>query len=134
MFDEKEEFSITESELRFKGLERKFGAVNHDISSANVLSIPISHEGITDNKIFHQSITDVYEYFHNSELHNSYDIYADDEEFNELALHADDIWLGSFLVAGVIVPLLNIKTTSLGRGAGSRLRPLEPRGLLMLLI
>jgi len=30
--------------------------------------------------------------------------------------------------------LLNIKTTSLGRGAGSRLRPLEPRGLLMLLI
>ena len=102
--DDKELFEIRDSDVGFDTLEGVFGSIEHDVSSVDILAIPVGSEYSDSNRAFHNSIGDVYDYFVSESKDAQFDVYSDDGELEELMLHSDDWWLGSFLLTSVFIP------------------------------
>lgn len=104
ILDDKELFEIRDSDVSFDNLKGVFGSIEHDVSSVDILAIPVDSKYSESNRVFHNSIGDIYDYFVSESKDAKFDVYSDDGELEELMLHSDDWWLGSFLLTSVFIP------------------------------
>ncbi|MEQ8914843.1 MAG: hypothetical protein RIE03_21350 [Pseudomonadales bacterium] len=70
-----------------------------DLRCKDVIILP-SH-GSDD--AFYAGTLDTLDYL--NEHHLNSDVYATDEAYRELSLHAADLWLGTFFIANVAIPI-----------------------------
>lgn len=73
--------------------------LSDNINELGVLILP-SHE--TDDSFYHGSL-DTLDYLNDNGVKTN--IYANDDDYKELGLHAADIWLGTFFVKNFVIPV-----------------------------
>lgn len=100
-----EVFEVKESDLTFDSIKDRYGNISIDLKSANALAIPVEGHDEVSGKVFHAGVDNVYNFFKEKDSQVVFDIYADDDEVNELSLHAADFFLGSFIVSSLVAPL-----------------------------
>ncbi|MFC1580871.1 hypothetical protein ACFL4N_08165 [Thermodesulfobacteriota bacterium] len=100
LFEIKENFQVEDEALTFKEL---VSAAPEEIADAlkdkDVVILP-SH-GTKD--VFYSGSLDTLDYLNENKINT--DIYTTDEEYKELALHGDDIWLGTFFIKNFVIPI-----------------------------
>lgn len=96
----KEIFRVEESSVTLKNLIND--ASTNVASTLNEISVVIlpSH-GYDD--LFYSGTLDTLDFLNEKGIKT--DVYASDDEYKELSLHGADIWLGSFLISSVVVPI-----------------------------
>lgn len=96
----KERFDVSSSDITFEQLAKDAPEeLSNNINEIGVLILP-SHE--TDDSFYTGSL-DTLDYLNDKGL--KADIYANDEDYKELGLHAADIWLGTFFVKNIVIPI-----------------------------
>lgn len=96
----KERFEVSSSDVTFEQLAKVAPKeLSTNINKIGVLILP-SHE--TDDSFYTGSL-DTLDYLNEKGLKT--DIYANDEDYKELGLHAADIWLGTFFVKNIVIPI-----------------------------
>lgn len=96
----KERFDVSSSDITYEKLAKDAPEeLSNNINEIGVLILP-SHE--TDDSFYAGSL-DTLDYLNNKGL--KADIYANDEDYKELGLHAADIWLGTFFVKNIVIPI-----------------------------
>ncbi|AYC30977.1 hypothetical protein D3880_00615 [Pseudomonas cavernae] len=95
-----EKFQVREESLTLAGLLSKAPiSLAETIKNKSVVILP-SH-GTID--AFYAGSLDILDHLNNNEI--DADIYASDEDYKELSLHGADIWLGTFFITSVVVPI-----------------------------
>lgn len=90
---------VEETDLNFSTLKNEKPLIlNRDVS---VLILP----SVRQNDAFHTGTIDIFSYLQEELGENEVELFAFDEEYQELALHSKAHWLGVFLVAQVVVPI-----------------------------
>jgi hypothetical protein len=98
--DKQEIFSIKESSLTFEKLiENASLEIIPTLKEKNVVILP-SH-GHDD--VFYAGTLDTLDYLNENKLNT--DIYASDEQYKELSLHGAEIWLGTFIIQNIVIPI-----------------------------
>ncbi|MGI2049882.1 hypothetical protein [Shewanella oncorhynchi] len=96
----KEIFRVEESSVTLKKL---INDASKDVASTlnekSVVILP-SH-GYED--VYYAGTIDTFDFLNENGINT--DVYASDEEYKELSLHGADIWLGTFLISSVVVPI-----------------------------
>lgn len=96
---EKEYFEISASELTFESLSKLKPEIVR--SGVGILILPSS----PSHEAFYSGTLSLLDYMKGNSSSDVIDIFASDEEYKELAQHSADLWIGSFLVGSVFVPL-----------------------------
>ncbi|MEE1982754.1 hypothetical protein [Shewanella xiamenensis] len=100
IMNKNEIFIVQESSVTFKKLINDASIeVASTLNDKSVVILP-SH-GHDD--LYYAGTLDTLDYLNDNEVNT--DVYASDEEYKEIALHGADIWLGSFLISSVAVPI-----------------------------
>lgn len=100
IMDKQEVFSIKESNLTFEKLiENASLEIIPTLKEKNVVILP-SH-GHDD--VFYAGTLDTLDYLNENKLNT--DIYASDEQYKELGLHGAEIWLGTFIIQNIVIPV-----------------------------
>jgi len=95
-----ETFNIEESDLSFKKLvENAPLEIASTLKGKSVLILP-SH-GHED--VYYAGTLDTLDFLNENGIYT--DVYASDDEYRELGLHGAEIWLGTFIIQSVIVPI-----------------------------
>ncbi|MFC3203241.1 hypothetical protein ACFOEW_15625 [Alteromonas oceani] len=95
-----ERFDVSSSGITFEQLVTDAPEeLSNSINKTGVLILP-SHE--TEDSFYTGSL-DTLDYLNDNGLKT--DIYANDEDYKELGLHAADIWLGTFFVKNIVIPV-----------------------------
>ena len=98
--DIKEKFQVEDNELTFENLVNEVEEeIADDIKESDVVILP-SH-GTKD--AFYTGSLDILDYLNENKI-KTY-IYATDEKYKELGLHSDEIWLGTFFVKNIVIPI-----------------------------
>jgi len=96
----KQRFEVSASDVVFEQLAKDAPEeVLGNINELGVLILP-SHE--TEDSFYSGSL-DTLDYLNNNGV--KADIYANDDDYKELGLHAADIWLGTFFVKNFVIPI-----------------------------
>ncbi|WP_394221329.1 hypothetical protein [Alteromonas gracilis] len=96
----KERFDVSSSVITFEQLAKNAPSeLSENIDEVAVLILP-SHD--TDD-CFYSGSLDTLDYLNNNALKT--EVYANDDEYKELGLHAADIWLGTFFVKNIVIPV-----------------------------
>ncbi|HEX5277884.1 MAG TPA: hypothetical protein VFW42_09470 [Fluviicoccus sp.] len=99
MIKEKEWFEINPSELTLSSMS---GArPDLGLPETGILMLPSSPE----HGAFFSGTLEIRDYFREKNPEMPIHIFANDDEYKELALHSADFWIGTFLVGSVIVPI-----------------------------
>ncbi|WP_227429930.1 hypothetical protein [Psychrobacter sp. I-STPA6b] len=92
-------FEISDSTLTFDNIVSDASPdVINNLKQKDIVILP-SH-GTED--LYYVGSIDILDYFKNNNI--DIDIYATDEEYQEIALHSAEIWLGTFLLKNIIIP------------------------------
>lgn len=95
-----ERFDVSSSGITFEQLAKDAPEeLVNSINETGVFILP-SHE--TEDSFYTGSL-DTLDYLNDNGL--KADIYTNDEDYNELGLHAADIWLGTFFVKNIVIPV-----------------------------
>lgn len=95
-----ERLEVVEEGPTFQNLiTQAIPALKSEIQGKSVLLLP-SH-GSED--AFYAGSLDILDYLNESGL--AADIYSTDEEYKELSLHGADLWLGTFLLQSIVIPV-----------------------------
>lgn len=95
-----ERFEVTEDGPTFQELiEQAAPALANEIQGKSVLLLP-SH-GSEDG--FYAGSLDTLDYLNENGVDT--DIYSTDEQYKELSLHGADLWLGTFILQSIVVPV-----------------------------
>lgn len=70
-----------------------------ELQGKSILILP-SHQ---TNDAFYAGSLDILDYLNESELNA--DLYSTDEEYKELSLHGAGLWLGTFIVQSLVIPI-----------------------------
>lgn len=98
--DVKEIFSIEESDLSFKKLVDEAPLeIASTLKDKSVVILP-SH-GHDD--AYYAGTLDTLDFLNENGIDT--DVYASDEEYKELGLHGAEIWLGTFIIQSIVVPI-----------------------------
>lgn len=96
----KERFDVSSSGITFEELAKDAPEeLLNNINETGVFILP-SHE--TDDSFYTGSL-DTLDYLNDNGIKT--EIYANDEDYKELGLHAADIWLGTFFVKNIVIPV-----------------------------
>lgn len=96
----KERFDVSSSDIIFEQLAKDAPEeLASNINELGVLILP-SHE---TNDSFYAGSLDTLDYLNDNGVKT--DIYANDDDYKELGLHAADIWLGTFFVKNFVIPV-----------------------------
>jgi len=100
IMDVKEIFSIEESDLSFKKLVDEAPLeIASTLKDKSVVILP-SH-GHDD--AYYAGTLDTLDFLNENGIDT--DVYASDEEYKELGLHGAEIWLGTFIIQSIVVPI-----------------------------
>lgn len=100
IMDIKETFSIKESDLTFKKLiDDAPLEIASTLKDKSVVILP-SH-GHDD--AYYAGTLDTLDFLNENGIKT--DIYASDDEYKELGLHGAEIWLGTFIIKSIVVPI-----------------------------
>jgi hypothetical protein len=100
ILDKKEIFSVEESSVTFKKLIDDAPAeIANTLNEKNVVILP-SH-GHDD--AYYAGTLDTLDFLNENGVNT--DVYATDDEYKELGLHGAEIWLGTFIIQSVVVPI-----------------------------
>jgi hypothetical protein len=99
IMDIKERFVVQEEVTTFRDLLDAQPALRSELERKGVIILP-SH-GRDD--AFYAGSLDTLDYLNENGLEA--DIYATDEAYKELGLHGADIWLGTFIVKNILIPV-----------------------------
>lgn len=100
ILDKKEIFSVEESSVTFKKLiEGAPVEIANTLNEKSVVILP-SH-GHDD--AYYAGTLDTLDFLNENGVNT--DVYASDDEYKELGLHGAEIWLGTFIIQSVIVPI-----------------------------
>lgn len=100
IMDKQEVFSIKESSLTFERLiENASPEITTTLKNKNVVILP-SH-GHDD--VFYAGTLDTLDYLNENRINT--DVYASDEQYKELGLHGAEIWLGTFILQSIVIPI-----------------------------
>lgn len=100
IFDKADVFSIKEESLTFKKLiDDAPVEIANMLKEKSVLILP-SHG---HNDAYYSGTLDTLDFLNESGL--IADVYASDDEYKELSLHGNEIWLGTFIMGSVVVPV-----------------------------
>jgi len=97
----KEKLTIESSNLRFNKLAEDSPELRELIVGSNVLILPSREE----HNAFYTGTLDILDHMKESEGDLAIDILSTDDEYRELGLHGADIWLGTFIVKSIVVPI-----------------------------
>jgi hypothetical protein len=98
--DIKEIFSIEESDLSFKKLVDDAPLeIASTLKDKSVVILP-SH-GHDD--AYYAGTLDTLDFLNENGINT--DVYASDDEYKELGLHGAEIWLGTFIIQSIVVPI-----------------------------
>ncbi len=95
----KEHFQVQDESLTFQELVDEAPKIADSIKNKNVIILP-SH-GSTD--AFYSGSLDTLDYLNENNVNT--DIYSSDDDYKELGLHSADIWLGTFFIKNIIIPV-----------------------------
>lgn len=96
----KERFDVSSSDIVFEQLAKDVPEkISSDINELGVLIRP-SH-GTNDS--FYAGSLDTLDYLNGNGVKT--EIYANDDDYKELGLHAADIWLGTFFIKKFVIPV-----------------------------
>ena len=100
IFDKKEIFRVEESSLTFEKLINKAAPeISSGLREKSVVILP-SH-GHDD--VFYAGTLDTLDFLNENGINT--DVYASDEEYKELGLHGAEVWLGTFIIQSIVVPV-----------------------------
>lgn len=100
VFEIKENFEISESDVSFEQLVREAPEeIAGTINEKAVIILP-SH-GTKDS--FYSGSIDTLDHLNEKGINT--DIYSNDGDYKELGLHGADIWLGTFFIKNFVVPI-----------------------------
>ncbi|MDF3918207.1 hypothetical protein P3W43_04950 [Salinicola salarius] len=95
-----ERFEVSSSGITFEQLAKDAPEeLANSINETGVFILP-SHE---TKDSFYTGSLDTLDYLNDNGL--KADIYTNDEDYKELGLHAADIWLGTFFVKNIVIPV-----------------------------
>lgn len=98
--EHEERFEVSSSDITYEQLAKDAPEeLSNNINELGVLILP-SHE--TVDSFYHGSL-DTLDYLNDNGVKT--DIYANDDDYKELGLHAADIWLGTFFVKNFVIPV-----------------------------
>ncbi|WP_336938567.1 hypothetical protein [Acinetobacter modestus] len=98
--DKQEIFSIKESSLNFERLiDDAPIEIATTLKEKNVIILP-SHD---HDDVFYAGTLDTLDYLNENRINT--DVYASDEQYKELGLHGAEIWLGTFLIQNIVIPI-----------------------------
>lgn len=96
----RERFEISSSDIIFEQLVKDAPEeLSGNINDLGVIILP-SHE---TNDSFYSGTLDTLDYLNDNGIKT--DIYANDDDYKELALYAADIWLGTIFVKYIVIPI-----------------------------
>jgi len=101
ILEKKDRFEVKEESLTRAELVRKASLSLTEIIKEKSLIILPSH-GTVDE--FYAGSLDTLDYLNDNDV--DAEIYSTDEDYKELSLHGADIWLGTFFVSSIILPIL----------------------------
>ncbi|WP_139284236.1 hypothetical protein [Salinicola sp. MIT1003] len=100
ILDKKEIFTVEESSVTFKKLiDNAPVEIANTLNEKSVIILP-SH-GHDD--AYYAGTLDTFDFLNENGVNT--DIYASDDEYKELGLHGAEIWLGTFIIQSVVVPV-----------------------------
>lgn len=100
ILEKKEVFSVEESNVTFKTLiDDASVEIANILKEKNVVILP-SH-GHDD--AFYAGTLDTLDFLNENGVNS--DVYASDDEYKELSLHCAEIWLGTFIIQSIVVPI-----------------------------
>jgi len=100
LWEKHEVFEVKDSDKTFADLiENAPKDISVGLSSKNVIVLP-SHN--TQDE-FYCGTLDILDYLNENGL--SSEIYSNDDDYKELALHSSDFWLGTFFVTNIVIPV-----------------------------
>lgn len=100
ILDKKEIFRIEESNVTFKKLiDDAPMELTNTLNEKNVVILP-SH-GHDD--AYYAGTLDTLDFLNENGVNT--DVYATDDEYKELGLHGEEIWLGTFIIQSVVIPI-----------------------------
>ncbi|HCH7903364.1 hypothetical protein ACKLKD_01880 [Klebsiella sp. 10982] len=100
IFNDREKFEIKESIFTFESLIADAPPeISSMLKGKNVIILP-SH-GYED--VYYTGTLDTLDYLNENNI--SAEVYATDDEYKELGLHAADIWLGTFIIKNFVIPI-----------------------------
>jgi len=104
ILDKKEIFIIEEVSLTFKELiDGAPVEIANALKEKGVVILP-SHG---HNDAYYAGTLDTLDFLNENGI--DADVYSSDDEYKELGLHGDEIWLGTFIIVSVVAPIfLNI--------------------------
>lgn len=95
-----EHFEVTEEGPTFQKLTGQASpALASEVQGKSVLILP-SHDS---DDAFYAGSLDILDYLKENQVNA--DIFTTDEDYKELSLHGDDIWLGTFIFQSVVIPI-----------------------------
>ena len=95
-----ERFNVSDGGPNFQELiERASPELASELQGKNVLILP-SHQ---TQDAFYAGSLDIVDYLNEGKLNA--DLYSTDEEYKELSLHGAEIWLGTFLIKDIVIPV-----------------------------
>lgn len=96
----KENFQIKEEALTFEELVSNAPEeISDELKNKSIIILP-SHE---TKDAFYSGSLDTLDYLNENKINS--DIYTTDEDYKELSLHGADIWLGTFFIKNVVIPI-----------------------------
>lgn len=100
LFNTQEKLKIEDSALTFESLIKDASPeISSTLKEKNVIILP-SH-GHED--VYYSGTLDTLDYLNGNNI--DADVYATDDDYKELGLHAADIWLGTFIIKNFIIPI-----------------------------
>lgn len=100
ILNERERFNVKDSTFTFESLIVDASPeISSILKEKNVIILP-SH-GYKD--AYYAGTLDTLDYLNENNL--SADVYATDDEYKELGLHAAEIWLGTFFIKNFVIPI-----------------------------
>lgn len=95
-----ERFEISDDGPNFQQLiDKAPPGLASELQGKAVLILP-SHQ--TDD-VFYAGSLDILDYLKENKL--KVDLYSTDEKYKELSLHGADLWLGTFIIQSVVIPI-----------------------------
>jgi len=99
MLTKEEVFAIEDSTLNFADLSHEMPTLSWE--NIGILILPSDEE----HKAFYAGTLEMLDYFSAHLNPGEVDIFASDEDYRQLTLHSKELWIGTFLIGSVVVPL-----------------------------
>jgi dsDNA-binding SOS-regulon protein len=94
-----EKFTVEDRTETLEDLLERKPSLSDELYDSGVVILP-SHN--TDNA-FYSGTLDILDYLNESSVQST--VFATDEEYKELSLHGADIWLGTFFIKNIVIPI-----------------------------